>query len=66
MKELLNKKSSFLDSEIPEIEESEDDMIDNLLEWLGMSTRTDEHWIGFFKQALNTVITPVMSKVLIN
>lgn len=38
MKELLNKKSSFLDSDIPEIEESEDDMIDNLLERLGMSS----------------------------
>jgi len=36
MKEFLLSKTSFLDHEIPEVEESEDDMIDNLLGRLGM------------------------------
>lgn len=43
MKEFLFKRTKFLDSEIPELEESEDDMFDNLLEKLGMSSKSDEH-----------------------
>lgn len=64
MKEFLFKRTKFLDSEIPELDESEDDMFDNLLEKLGMSSKSDEHRVGYFTQALNSVITPVMTKIL--
>ena len=64
MKEFLFKRTSFLDSDIPEIEESEDDMLDQFLEKIGMSSKSDEHRVGYFTQALNTVITPVMTKLL--
>lgn len=64
MKEFLFKRTKFLDSEIPELEESEDDMFDNILEKLGMSSKSDEHRVGYITQALNSVITPVMTKIL--
>lgn len=64
MKEFLFKRTTFLESDIPEVEESEDDMLDTFLEKIGMGSKSDEHRVGYFTQALNSVITPVMTKIL--
>lgn len=64
MKEFLFKRTTFLESHIPEVEESEDDMLDSFLEKIGMGSKSDEHRVGYITQALNSVITPVMTKIL--